>query len=96
MGCVDPEVGPRAFERTSKDGVHPLVDLTAEPADLALRHAAGTHGFHQIAHRTRRDAVDVGFLDHRGERLLHRPARLQEALQVAARPRLRDLLRAPR
>src|SRR3954447_9865505 len=38
----------------------------------------------------RRDAVDVGLLDNRHERLLRASARLQEARKVAAGAQLRD------
>ena len=44
----------------------------------------------QLIHRAGRDALDVGFLDHRGQRLLRHPARLEEAGEVAASPQLRD------
>ena len=75
--------------------VHPLVDLGAEAADLALGHAAGAHRLDQIIDRARRDPMDVGFLDHRHEGLLRRPARFQEAGEVAALAQLRDLQRDP-
>ena len=48
------------------------------------------HRLHQIVDRACRDALDVGFLDHRHQRLLRRPARLQEAREVAAPPQLGD------
>jgi hypothetical protein len=52
------------------------------------RHA---HGLHELVDRTRRDALDIGLLNHRCERLLARTARLKEAGEVAALAQLRDL-----
>src|SRR5205823_6952795 len=40
--------------------------------------------------RTGRDALDIGFLDHRGQRLLGQTARFEEGREVAAAPQLRD------
>ena len=48
------------------------------------------HGLDQVVDRTRRDALDVGFLDHCGERFLGHAARLQEAREVGALPELGD------
>ena len=67
-----------------------LVDLLAQPADLALGDAAHAHRLDQIVDRAGRDALDVGFLDHRGQRLLGHAARLQEAREVAALAQLGD------
>ncbi|EXS68267.1 hypothetical protein BF95_16770 [Sphingobium sp. Ant17] len=36
VGRVHPEIGPVAFDRTIEKGLHPLVDLHAQSADLAL------------------------------------------------------------
>ena len=85
-----PQVRPIAFDRTLQEGLHPLVDLLAQPADLALADAAHAERLHQIIHRARRDAVDVGFLDHGGQCLLGHEARLQEAGEVAAFAQLGD------
>jgi hypothetical protein len=52
-----------------------------------MRHA---ERLDQLVHRSRRDALHVGFLDDRGQRLLRHPARLQEAREVAAPPELGD------
>ena len=40
IGGVQPDVGPLAFERTIEERLDPRVDLLAQPADLALGHAA--------------------------------------------------------
>ena len=44
----------------------------------------------QLVDRAGRDALHVGFLDHRRQRLLGHPPRLQEAREVAALPELGD------
>ena len=36
VGGVEPDIGPFAFQRAVEEGVDLLVDLLAEPADLAL------------------------------------------------------------
>ena len=61
-----------------------LVELLAEPADLALGDAVHPHGLNQIVDRAGRDALDIGLLHDRGERLLRHPARLEEAREIAA------------
>ena len=63
VGRVEPEVGPGSFQRPGEEGVHPLVDFDAEAADLALRHAASTHGLHQIVHGAGGNPVDVCLLE---------------------------------
>ena len=70
--------------------MHLLVDLLAQPADLALGDAAHAHRLDQIVDRAGRDALDVGLLDHRGQRLLGHAPRLQEAGEVAALAQLGD------
>ncbi len=90
VGRVDPEVGPVSFERTLEERRHPLVDLGAEPANLALRHAAHPERLHEVVDRARRDAVDVGLLDDGRQRFLRHAPRLEEAGEVAAPAQLRD------
>ena len=85
VGRVDPEVGPVALQRPLEEGRHPLVDLGAEPAHLALRHPAHAERLHEVVDRARRDAVDVGLLDDGRQRLLGHPPRLEEAGEVRAR-----------
>jgi hypothetical protein len=36
VGRVEPEIGPVAFDRPVEEALDPVVDLLAEPADLAL------------------------------------------------------------
>ena len=95
IGRVEPEVGPCALKRSGQEGVHPLVDLGAEAADLALGHAACAHRLDEVINRPCRDAMDVGLLDHRHEGLLRRATRLKEAREIAALPEPGDLQRDP-
>ena len=90
VGGVDPQVGPVALDRPAQEGLHPLVDLLAQPRDLALGDAAHPHGLDEIVDRTGGDALNVSLLHHGGERLLGHPARLQEAWEVAALAQLGD------
>ena len=88
VGGVDPEIGPFAFDRPGQESVDPIVDLLAQPADLAFGDAGAAHGLHQIVHGARRDAMNIGFLDHRRQRLLGGPAGLEKRREVGARSQL--------
>src|SRR5678815_2726457 len=90
VGGIQPEIGPVAFNRTMQEGLYPFIDLATEPRDLRLADPVHAHGLDQLIHRTGRDALDVGFLDHRGQRLLPHPAWFEEAGEVAAMAQLRD------
>ena len=90
IGGVDPQIGPVALDRPVEEGLHLAVDLLAQPADLALRDARPAHRLDQIVDRPGRDAVDVGLLDDRGQRLLGQPPRLEKAGKIAALAQLRD------
>ena len=90
VGGVEPDVRPVALERPRQKGANPLVDLGTEAGDLALADPFHSHRLDQVVHRPGRYALDVGFLDHRGQRLLRHPPRLQEGGEVAAPPQLRD------
>ena len=57
---------------------------------LALADALHPHGPDQVVHRAGGDALDVGLLDHRRQRLLRQSAGLQEGREVGAAPELRD------
>src|SRR3954470_8281358 len=72
---VQPDIGPVAFQRTGQEGLNSLVDLAAQAADLALGDATHTHGLNQIIDGTCRNALDIGFLDYRGQRLFGHPTR---------------------
>ena len=66
VGGVDPQVGPGALDRAGEEGVHPLVDLLAQPRLTWLfEMPPRAHGLDQVVDRAGRDPVDVGLLDHR-------------------------------
>jgi hypothetical protein len=54
VGGVDPDVGPVAFDRPLEEGLHLVVDLLAQPADLALGDAARPHRLDQLVDRASR------------------------------------------
>jgi hypothetical protein len=85
VGRVDPEIGPVAFDRPLEEGLHPLVDLLAQPAHLALRDARHAERLDQIVDGTGGHTLDVGLLDHGGERLLRHAPRLQERRDAEGR-----------
>ncbi len=93
VGGVDPDVGVGVLERPVQEGLHAFVGLGAEAADLALRDAAHTERPHQAVDRAGRDALDVGLLNDRGQRLLRRPPWIEEAREVASLPGPRDAQR---
>ena len=68
-----------------------MSSISAEPRDLALGDAGHAHGLHQVIDRAGGDALDVGLLNHRRERLLRHPPGLQEAREVGTLPQLGDL-----
>ena len=78
VGGVDPQIGPIPLDRAVEEGFDPPVDLFAQPRYLALGDAAHPHRLDQFVDRAGRDALDVGFLDHCGERLLGHAARFEE------------------
>jgi hypothetical protein len=63
---------------------HDLVELGAHPADLRLGDAVQAHRAGNIIHPAGRHALHIALRDHRGQRLLRPPARLQHRRQVAA------------
>jgi hypothetical protein len=90
VGGVDPQVGPIAFERAVQERLHLAVDLLAQAAHLALGDARHAHGLDEVIDRPRRDALNIGLLDHRRQRLLGHAPGFQKAREVAALPELRD------
>jgi site-specific DNA recombinase len=90
IGGVEPNVWPVAFQRAVQEGLHLVVDLAAQPGDLALGDAGHSHGLHQVIDRARGDPLDVGFLDHSGEGLLRHSPWFKEAREVAALAELRN------
>ena len=89
IGRVQPDVGPVALERPVQEG-RIFVDLAAQPETWLFEMPVIAHRLDQVVDRAGRDALDVGFLDHRRQRLLRHPARLQKAREVAALAQLRD------
>ena len=93
IGRIQPEIGPLALQRPVEEALYLVVDLAAQPGDLALGDARHPHRLHQVVDRAGGYALDVGLLDHRRQRLLGHPPRLQEAGEVTPLPQLRDLQR---
>ena len=90
VGRVQPDIRPVALQWSVEERFDPVVDLLAQPADLALRNARSAHGLDEVVDRAGRDALDIGFLDHRAQRLLGHPPRLEEARKVRALAQLGD------
>ena len=93
IGRVQREIGPVAFQRPVEKAADLVVDLAAQPGDLALGDAGHAHGLHQVVDRAGGHTLDIGLLDHRRQRLLSHPPRLQEDGEIAPLPELRDLQR---
>jgi hypothetical protein len=90
IGRIEPDIGPITFQRSVEEGLHLVVDLAAQPADLALGDAGHAHRLDQIIDRAGRHALHVSLLDDGGERLLGHAPRLQKAREVAALAELWD------
>src|SRR6185312_8258695 len=88
---IDPQVRPVALDRAIEERMHALVDLRAQPRDLAFADPAHPHRLHQLVDRAGGDALHVRFLDHGGEGLLGGAPRLEKAWKIAAFTQLRDL-----
>ena len=82
IGGVDPDIGPFALDGPLQEGVHPLVDLLAEPGDLALGHTRHAHGLDEVIDGAGRDALDIGLLNDRRQRLLAHAPGLQKPREV--------------
>ncbi len=89
IGRVQPHIRPVTFQGTIQKGTHALVDRGTQSRHLALRDTAHAHRFHQAIHVTRRQAPHVSFLDHRHQRLLRCPPRLQKFREIAPPAKLR-------
>jgi len=90
VGRIQPKIGPVALQWSIEKGCDLVVDLSAQSADLALRNAGHAHCFDQIIDRARRYSLNVGFQDHRSERLLRHAARLQKGREITALAQLGD------
>ena len=91
VGGVDPQIRPVALDRPVEEGLH-LARRSPRTAGLTwlLEMPLMPMRLDQVVDRAGRDALDVGLLDHRGQRLLGHAARLQEAREVAALAQLGD------
>ena len=90
VGRVQPDIGPFALKGPVEEGRDLAVDLGTQTADLALGDAGHAHGLNQFVDRAGRDALDIGFLDHRRQRLFGHPARLEKPGEVAPLAQLWD------
>src|SRR6185437_9916690 len=50
VGGIQPEIRPVALDRPVQEGLHPLVDLDAEPRDLAFADPVHPHSLDQLIH----------------------------------------------
>ena len=91
VGGIDPQVRPVALDLAVQEGALALVELSAQPADLALGDAAHVQGLEEVIHRAGGHAVHIGFLDNGGKYLLRSAPGLQELREVAALAQLREL-----
>lgn len=57
VGGAEPDVGPIALQRTVEEAGNLVVDLAAQPRDLALGNAGHTHGLDQVIDRAGRHAL---------------------------------------
>jgi site-specific DNA recombinase len=90
VGGIEPKVGPIAFQWTVEEGLDLVVEFPAQTADLRLGDPRHAHRLDQVIDRAGGDALDVGFLDHRGQRLFRHPAGFEEAREVTALAQLGD------
>jgi len=79
---IEPQIWKFTLDRSVEKGVHPLVDLLDQSADGALGNACSAHGLHKVIHRSGRNALDIGFLDHCGQRLLGSAAGFKEGWEI--------------
>jgi hypothetical protein len=74
---VQPQVWVATLERACPEGFDLLVEAGADSRDLAARETQPER-LDQLVDLPRRDAPDVRLLDHRDQRLLRSPPRLEE------------------
>src|SRR5271169_189822 len=70
----------KAQWRRVADQLRPKLPKLA--AFMALGHARTAHRLDEVVDRAHRHALDIGLLDHRGQRLLGHPPRLEKARKV--------------
>jgi hypothetical protein len=78
---VQPQVRVGALQRALTERRHLLVQAPAQPGDLVLGHPHPELLDHAVD-LPGRDAIDVGLLDDRHQRLLGAPARLQKRREI--------------
>ena len=88
--AVEPDVRVAALERALAEHAHLLVQSATQPGDGVLADPGDAELLDESVDLARGDAVDVGLLHDRDQRLLGAPARLQEAREVAPAAQLRD------
>ena len=90
VGRIDPDIRPIAFNATVEKLADTLVDILAKPRYLAFGDTGHAESFDQVIDRPRRDALNIGFLNNRGQRLLCQPPWLQKAREIRAFAQFRD------
>jgi hypothetical protein len=87
---VEKDIRVAALQRARPERVDVLIQRPADAADLAATDPQA-EALHELIDPPGRDAAHVGLLDHRQQRLLRAPPRLQKAREVAALAQLGDL-----
>ena len=96
VGGVEPDIGVRGIvERAVAEGGELVVELGADPADLAPAHVAATQRLHEGIDLAGADALDVGLLDDRQPGPVDPATRLQQSREEAADAQLGDLQLQP-
>jgi DNA invertase Pin-like site-specific DNA recombinase len=80
-------------QRAGAPGSDVLVELRADPADLALADPGAAHGDDQVIDPAGAHALDIRLHDHRVQREVDAPARLEQRGKERPRPGLGDLHR---
>src|SRR6185369_3992108 len=75
---VHPQVRVRPVEPACSEPLDLSIKFLAQPTDLALADAAHAERLHQVIDAPRADALDVRLLDHRHQRTLSTPPRLEQ------------------
>jgi len=87
---VQPQIRVGALKGSLAEYGDLFVQAAAQPADGVLAHRLQPQLLDQPVDLAGRDAVDIGLLHDRDQRLLGPPARLQKARDVRPGPQLRD------
>jgi hypothetical protein len=74
---IEEHVRVAALQRPVAERVDVLIQRAADPAHLALTHSQA-EALDELIDPPCRDAADIALLDHRQQRLLRAPARLQK------------------